>query len=93
MDPEIKHLVKKGYQVQAFTPYHFRINGKLDMWPGRRRRFHNRVNGERGQYPLDNKDLVAFMEKQLAVSTSEKPADVLPGKRWLTAATQERFCK
>ena len=42
-------LQTKGYRVHQFTPYQFRINGFMDVYPVNRK-WHNIRTGERGTY-------------------------------------------
>jgi hypothetical protein len=68
---EIEILQKRGYQVHELTPYQFRVESILDLYP-KRRRYHNITTQERGHYP-PAKDLPAFVEAQVKART-EKPA-------------------
>jgi hypothetical protein len=43
-------LRTEGHVVVAFTPYHYRIDDKLDLYPVSRR-YHWRETDERGDYP------------------------------------------
>ena len=45
----IARLATLGFRVEAITPYQFRINGSLDVYPTNRR-FHCLTDGERGTY-------------------------------------------
>lgn len=46
---EIFALAADGYHVKPLTPYQFRINGKLDLYPTCNR-YHNLVTQKRGSY-------------------------------------------
>lgn len=46
---EILALARNGYDVQELTPYQFRINDALDLYPTQRR-FHNLKTQRRGRY-------------------------------------------
>jgi hypothetical protein len=43
----IGKLKRRGYEVQELTPYQFRINGLVDLYPIHNR-WHNLQTGERG---------------------------------------------
>jgi hypothetical protein len=46
---EVETLVEFGYDVVQLTPYHYRINKALDVYPVNRR-YHVLPSGERGGY-------------------------------------------
>ncbi len=46
---EILELRALGYDVRQITEYHFRIEGKLDLYPTRGR-WHNLRHNKRGYY-------------------------------------------
>lgn len=46
---QIKALPPEQWSVEEFTPYHFRINGVLDVFPTNRR-YHDLVTNRRGWY-------------------------------------------
>lgn len=46
---DIEALNAAGYAVEKLTDYQFRVNGKIDLYPVKRR-FHILKTGERGQY-------------------------------------------
>ena len=47
--PDIVGLARLGYDVRMITEYHFRIDGRLDLFPTRGR-WHNLKTGKRGNY-------------------------------------------
>lgn len=47
---EIWALLKKGHKVSQLTPYQFRINGVLDLFPVHCR-YRNIKTNKRGFYP------------------------------------------
>lgn len=51
---EILDLRTKGFKVVELTPYQYRINGFLDLYP-KNGRFHDLRTGERGNYPAMRK--------------------------------------
>ncbi len=57
---ELEILVAEDYQVVQFSPYHFRVNDKLDIWPSSRKWYDRRTKG-RGQY----KDLLMFVRSAI----------------------------
>lgn len=68
-DQEIEALHKRGYQVEKKTPYQFRIECVLDLYP-KRKRYHNIANQERGEYPFgfgkkSLQALTAFVDAQI----------------------------
>lgn len=42
-------LRENGYKIEIKTPYHFRINDALDIYP-QNRRYHDLIGGLRGDY-------------------------------------------
>lgn len=53
MDPA-DELRKRGYEVQQFTEYHFRVEGVFDFWTGARGcRWWYHTTDERGKCPPD----------------------------------------
>ena len=46
---EILALREHGFHVEALTDYQYRINGRLDLFPTRRR-FHDVLINRRGSY-------------------------------------------
>lgn len=44
-----QRIATAGYVVVKMTEYHYRINGRLDLYPTNRR-FHDLKDGERGSY-------------------------------------------
>lgn len=46
---DIMALRDRGFTVRALTPYHFRINNVLDLYPTCNR-FHNLLTQKRGSY-------------------------------------------
>lgn len=46
---EIERLKTKGYRIHEFTPYQFRINDVLDIYP-MNKKWHDLVNNKRGAY-------------------------------------------
>jgi len=60
MHTDIEALQALGYEVKEFTPTHFRINDKLDIWPTTKfKKYHQVVSGERGGY----EDIVELAER------------------------------
>lgn len=49
---KILNLRKKGYRVVELTPYQFRINNQLDIYPVNGK-YHNIKTGERGHIPYE----------------------------------------
>ena len=47
---EIEALADKGYQVKKVTPYQYRINNRIDLFPTGGK-YHDIKTGERGLYP------------------------------------------
>jgi len=46
---EIVALRNKNFDVRELTPYQFRVDGRLDLYPIHRR-YHDTQTGERGNY-------------------------------------------
>ncbi len=68
-DQEIQALHKRGYLVEKKTPYQFRIECVLDLYPTRKR-FHNIANQQRGEYPYgftkkSLQTLIEFVDAQI----------------------------
>lgn len=57
---KILELRGLGYEVRQITEYHFRVDGKLDLYPTRGR-WHNMRAGKRGFY----RDAAAIAVAQL----------------------------
>jgi hypothetical protein len=51
-------LRAEGYEIEKKTEYHFRVNGRLDVWPTHNR-YHDIRTGKRGGYP----DIVRFIKR------------------------------
>ena len=47
---EIMALASKGFKVIMLTPFQYRINNAVDMYPTQAR-YHVLKTGERGRYP------------------------------------------
>ena len=86
MTKELKDLKKAGYQVDELTPYQFRIDMVLDLYP-KRRRFHNIRTQERGTYPENLKEFVA---KQVAAAPKPKAEQELKPHRHLTPEMERK---
>lgn len=71
---EIMRL-KDDHAVEEFTPYHYRVDGILDLYPVRGR-FHNVRTQKRGSYPRGM--LASFVDKQIdsAQSVPAKPPKI-----------------
>ena len=54
----ILNLKRRGFLVQALTPYQFRVNGRLDLYP-LHNRWHDIQTNQRGGV----KDLAAFVKE------------------------------
>jgi hypothetical protein len=57
---DIESLRRKGYKVRMITPYQFRINDALDLFPTHQR-FHNLRTQKRGSY----KNIIKITQIQL----------------------------
>lgn len=57
---DILQLKAAGYDIEQKTPYHFRVNGILDLWPIHNR-WHDLRTGERG----GAKDLAIFTKERI----------------------------
>jgi hypothetical protein len=53
---ELEQLVALNFDVVQFAPYHFRINGRLDVWPSTKKWF-DRATGRKGSYEI----LISFV--------------------------------
>lgn len=69
-EAELEELVAFDYQVVQLSPYHFRINGRLDVWPSSKRWWDCRTFGK-GDY----QDLVAFVKAHLPQKLSPGGSD------------------
>ncbi len=47
---EVRALTELGHKVVELTPYQFRIDDSIDLFPVNRK-FHNIKTNERGDYP------------------------------------------
>jgi len=56
-EAELEELVAFDYQIVQLSPYHFRINGRLDVWPSSKR-WWDRRTFRKGGYD----DLVSFVK-------------------------------
>lgn len=65
-----EQLKQDGYTVEVKTPYHFRINSVLDVYPVNRR-FHDLAKNERGTY----QDIFGFVGEFFWVNAERKRAD------------------
>lgn len=45
----LEKLVAYDYEVHSFTDLHFRINGRLDVWPSTKRWYDKRTH-RKGEY-------------------------------------------
>ena len=54
----ILRLRQRGFLVQVLTPYQFRVNGRLDLYP-----LHNRWHDIQTNRRGGAKDLVAFVKE------------------------------
>lgn len=48
-ESELEELVAFDYEVVQLSDYHFRINGKLDVWPSSKKWYHTRTH-RKGNY-------------------------------------------
>lgn len=64
----ILELRKEGFHVEQKTPYHFRVNRRLDVWP-----IHNRWHDTKRNKRGGAKDLAEFIRRFFAaVDPSER---------------------
>lgn len=59
MGKEIEDLRAMGFNIKVFTPYHWRVDNKIDVFPSKKS-YHNIVVGDRGHY---EKDLKTFLSR------------------------------
>ena len=59
-------LVAMDYRVEQLSEYHFRVNGKLDIWPSSRKYYDIKL-GRKGEY-VKLKDFVVEYFKQNLVT-------------------------
>lgn len=59
-ESKLEELVAFDYRVVQFSPYHFRVNERLDIWPPRKRWYDHRTH-RKGEYT----DLVKFVKEFL----------------------------
>lgn len=59
-EAELEELVAFDYQVVQLSPYHFRINSRLDVWPSSKRWWDTKTF-RKGDYD----DLVSFVKSHL----------------------------
>ena len=59
---DIQHLVAKGFTVAELTPYHYRVDGALDLFPVHRR-YHHLPSGKRGGYTNTTAIAVRFLRQ------------------------------
>jgi hypothetical protein len=63
----LQKLVKDGFTIEEFSPYHFRINGRFDVYPNRRSSvfaWRDIKNGTRGNMKIE--DFPKFIPEYLA---------------------------
>lgn len=88
-DREVEALHRKGYQIEQLTPYQFRVECVLDLYP-RRRRFHNIANQARGEYPYrfcgPVKELAAFVDEQVKAADAILDKAIASGQLDVTGA-------
>lgn len=46
---ELDILAALDFQVQEFSPFHYRINGRLDIWPSTKK-FFDKATSKTGSY-------------------------------------------
>jgi hypothetical protein len=46
---ELEELVALDFEVVQFAPFHFRINGSLDVWPSTKK-WYAGLSGRKGTY-------------------------------------------
>lgn len=56
-------LQGEGFKIEQKTPYHFRVNGRLDLWPIHNR-FHDIKTGRRGGFARIDYFVRAFFKNQ-----------------------------
>ena len=77
---EIKELEKRGYYIEKLTPYQFRVECVIDLYPVRRR-FHNIATQQRGEYPVDKlKVLTAFIDRHVLAADQILDMAIAEGK-------------
>jgi hypothetical protein len=59
-EEELEILVARDYEVRQMSEYHFRINGRLDVWPSTRKWYDLRSR-RKGSY----KSLAALAKEHL----------------------------
>lgn len=59
-EEEFEILTAYDHVVQQFSPLHFRIDGRLDVWPSTQK-WYDRTNFRKGEYD----DLVTFARDYL----------------------------
>lgn len=84
MEREIKALKAKGYQVEELTPYQYRVECVLDLYPTRKR-FHNISNQARGAYPFGYEKkamqkLIVFVDEQVKAADAILDAAIKNGQ-------------
>lgn len=62
LDEELEILVAHDYDVVQFSPYHVRINDRLDIWPTQRTAYDFIAQGH-GEY--QKSDIVSFVLNEL----------------------------
>lgn len=70
LSPTERLLAEPGWTVQQFSPYHFRINGLIDVWP-RNQRW---VPADRRQKSREYFDMAEL--RQIVRQASEKAAEM-----------------
>lgn len=71
LDAELKAIRKAGFDVLELTPYQFRVNHVIDLYP-KRRKFHNIKSKQRGHYPIERKELLEFLNQQTVAESMAK---------------------
>lgn len=56
INSDIQLLKEKGFSIKQFTDFHYRINGKLDIWPTKSK-YHYLPTNERGSFTINIMDL------------------------------------
>ena len=60
---QILRLRKHGFRVEELTPYCYRVNGVIDLYPTHNR-YHNLSNGRRGGYPDAERFVLTFFNRK-----------------------------
>lgn len=83
----IKILSNKGFHVKQFSDHHFRINGKVDVWPSKNK-YHVLGTDKRGKYRAIEEIIEDYLKKTKPENASRPDNSLTLRRRYAMAAMQ-----